>query len=254
MSRRKPSKRPSVGERVIAPFRDLASRMVRAVTDAAAEAISAHLAKGPPQPHTPRDPQTSAPAQPLSSLGAAQKPVVISPASAAAEAQVRSGEKRPNLVDMPSPIARAPWSSQSLAVNTTVAEPISSATTDGIRVTVRSIYLADQSSPEDDRYVFAYAVAIENVGDLPAKLETRHWIITDGVGGIEEVAGDGVVGEQPRLDPGGEFRYTSGCVLNTPIGSMHGTYQMTRDDGSRFDAVIAPFSLVRPTTENRDFN
>jgi ApaG protein len=131
-------------------------------------------------------------------------------------------------------------------VRPTVAEPTSSAITHGIRVTVQSLYLADQSSPEDERYVFAYTVAISNEGQLAAQLRTRHWIITDGRGKVEEVRGDGVVGEQPRLEPGEAFQYTSGCVLTTPVGEMHGTYRFHRDDGSYFDATIAPFSLATP--------
>jgi ApaG protein len=128
----------------------------------------------------------------------------------------------------------------------TVSEPTSTALTSGIRVTVQSIYLPDQSSPDDDRYVFAYTVAITNEGEEPAQLRTRHWIITDGRGEMEEVKGDGVVGEQPRLSPGQTFQYTSGCVLKTPLGTMHGSYQMFRDDGSAFDAEIAPFTLASP--------
>lgn len=130
----------------------------------------------------------------------------------------------------------------------TVAEPTSSAVTDGIRVFVQSLYLPDQSSPRDDRYVFAYTITISNEGGRTAQLKTRHWIITDARGTVEEVRGDGVVGEQPKLQPGQSFQYTSGCVLNTPIGTMHGTYRMWRDDGSFFDAEIAPFSLASPTS------
>jgi len=132
-----------------------------------------------------------------------------------------------------------------------LAEPTSTALTDGIRVTVRAQYLAEQSAPNQGRYVFAYSVTIANEGTGPAQLRTRHWIITDGRGKIEEVQGDGVVGEQPRLVPGQRFQYTSGCVLTTPVGTMHGTYQMYRDDGSMFDAVIAPFSLVMPAPADR---
>lgn len=128
----------------------------------------------------------------------------------------------------------------------TVSEPVSTAVTDGIRVTVRSQYLADQSSPEEDRYVFAYTVKIANEGEATAQLRTRHWIITDGRGVVEEVRGDGVVGEQPRLSPGQTFQYTSGCVLETPVGTMHGSYRFHRDDGTSFDAQIAPFSLASP--------
>lgn len=119
------------------------------------------------------------------------------------------------------------------------------AITEGIRVRVQSHYLAEQSSPPD-RYVFAYTITISNEGAQTAQLRTRHWIITDGRGAIEQVRGDGVVGEQPRLQPGQSFQYTSGCVLTTPVGTMHGTYRMWRDDGSYFDAQIAPFSLASP--------
>lgn len=135
----------------------------------------------------------------------------------------------------------------------TVAEPTSMALTDGIRVRVQSLYLPDQSSPRDERYVFAYTITISNEGERTAQLRTRHWIITDGRGEIEEVKGDGVVGEQPRLAPGQSFQYTSGCVLNTTIGTMHGTYRFWRDDGSYFDAEIAPFSLAAPI-RNEDAN
>ncbi len=131
-------------------------------------------------------------------------------------------------------------------MRTTIAEPTSSALTDGIRVNVRAQYLADQSSPGDDRYVFAYTVRIINEGNQPARLRTRHWIITDGRGTVEEVRGDGVVGEQPRLAPGQTFQYTSGCVLKTAVGTMQGTYQMFRDDGTGFDAEVAAFSLASP--------
>ncbi len=128
----------------------------------------------------------------------------------------------------------------------TVAEPTSTAVTEGIRIRVQSQYLADQSSPPDDRYVFAYTITIANEGIRTAQLRTRHWIISDGRGTVEEVRGDGVVGEQPRLAPGQSFQYTSGCVLTTSVGTMQGTYRMWRDDGAYFDAVIAPFSLASP--------
>ncbi len=131
-------------------------------------------------------------------------------------------------------------------VRPTVAEPTSNAVTHGMRVTVQSLYLADQSSPEAERFVFAYTVAISNEGSTTAQLRTRHWVITDGKGAIEEVRGDGVVGEQPRLEPGESFQYTSGCVLPTPVGEMHGSYRFWRDDGTYFDATIAPFSLATP--------
>lgn len=125
---------------------------------------------------------------------------------------------------------------------------MSTATTQGIRVSVRSRFLPEQSS--GGRWAFAYTVQIENRGTVPAQLRTRHWIITHGDGRREEVRGDGVVGQQPRLEPGQSFEYTSGCVLQTPHGSMHGTYQMFTDDGRSFDAVIAPFSLTQPGALN----
>jgi len=121
--------------------------------------------------------------------------------------------------------------------------------TDGIRVRVQSHYLPEQSSPRDDRFVFAYTITIANESTYTAQLRTRHWIITDGRGSVEEVKGDGVVGEQPRLSPGQSFQYTSGCVLTTPIGTMQGTYRFWRDDGTYFDAQIAAFSLSLPISE-----
>jgi ApaG protein len=141
-------------------------------------------------------------------------------------------------------------SGHSAPVLTNVAKPISSAVTQGISVTVQSTYLPDQSSPKDDRYVFAYTVSIENRGTATAQLRTRHWVITDARGSIDEVRGDGVIGEQPKLSPGQSFQYTSGCVLNTSIGTMQGSYRMWRDDGSYFDADIAPFSLVTPARKS----
>ena len=126
----------------------------------------------------------------------------------------------------------------------------STATTEGIRVSVKSQYLADQSVPQSKRYVFAYTVTIANEGAEPAQLCTRHWIITDGTGKVEEVKGPGVVGQTPYLRPGEQFEYTSGCILQTARGQMHGTYQMVRPDGRMFDAVIAPFLLALPHSLN----
>ncbi len=126
----------------------------------------------------------------------------------------------------------------------------STAVTEGIRISVRSQYVADQSLPLAHRYVFAYTVRIANEGPEPAQLRTRHWIITDGTGKVEEVRGPGVVGQQPLLKPGEHFEYTSGCVLQTPRGEMRGTYQMYRPDGRMFDAVIAPFVLAQPHSLN----
>ena len=126
----------------------------------------------------------------------------------------------------------------------------STALTEGIRVSVNAVYVPEQSSPRARRYVFAYTVRIANEGLEPAQLRTRHWIITDGDGKVEEVKGPGVVGQQPSLKPGEQFEYTSGCILQTPRGQMRGTYQMHRPDGSMFDATIAPFALALPHSLN----
>ena len=115
-----------------------------------------------------------------------------------------------------------------------------------IRVDVDTSYLADQSDPKDKRYVFSYTITIRNEGSVPARLLTRHWIITDSNGKVQEVRGDGVVGEQPYLKPGQGFRYSSGAVLETPVGAMEGSYQMVSDDGDHFDAPIAAFRLAMP--------
>ena len=127
---------------------------------------------------------------------------------------------------------------------------MSTATTEGIKVSVHAVYVPEQSSPRTHRYVFAYTVKIANEGETPAQLRSRHWVITDGDGRIEEVRGPGVVGQQPYLEPGDQFEYTSGCVLTTPRGEMHGTYQMHRPDGSQFEANIAPFDLMLPHSLN----
>ena len=126
----------------------------------------------------------------------------------------------------------------------------SNAVTEGIRVSVRSQYVADQSVPLAKRYVFSYTVRIENEGAEPAQLRTRHWIITDAAGKVEEVKGPGVVGQTPYLRPGEHFEYTSGCVLQTARGEMRGSYQMYRPDGRMFDATIAPFVLALPHSLN----
>jgi len=115
-----------------------------------------------------------------------------------------------------------------------------------ISVDVETTYLDDQSEPREQRYVFAYTITIRNEGEVPAKLLTRHWIITDANGRVQEVRGEGVVGEQPYLKPGQGFRYSSGAVLETPVGTMQGTYQMLADDGAQFDAPIAAFRLAMP--------
>ncbi len=117
-----------------------------------------------------------------------------------------------------------------------------------IQVIVATRFLEDQSIPEDDRYVFAYTIRIENLGEVAAQLVSRHWIITDANGKVEEVRGDGVVGEQPWLQPGGHYEYTSGAVLETGLGTMRGSYQMVAEDGTRFDAMVDPFTLSIPRT------
>ena len=127
---------------------------------------------------------------------------------------------------------------------------MSEAVTQGIRVVVKSVYVPEQSIPMSHRYVFAYTVRISNEGKKPAQLINRHWVITHGSGRVEEVRGPGVVGAQPRLEPGQHFEYTSGCVLSTPHGTMHGSYEMKRDDGGSFQATIAPFSLSMPYALN----
>jgi ApaG protein len=127
---------------------------------------------------------------------------------------------------------------------------VSSAVTEGIRVTVQSAFRPERSEPDKGRWLFTYTVRIENEGDAPAQLLSRRWIITDANGERQEVVGDGVVGHQPKLGPGERFEYTSFCVLETPHGSMRGTYRMVRGDGSTFDARIAPFPLVVPGAVN----
>ena len=115
-----------------------------------------------------------------------------------------------------------------------------------VDVRVRTSYLDNQSEPDANRYVFAYTITITNDGEVPAKLLTRHWVITDGNEKVQEVHGEGVVGEQPHISPGMSFEYTSGAVLETPFGTMHGSYQMLGDDGTQFDAEIPPFLLSVP--------
>lgn len=115
-----------------------------------------------------------------------------------------------------------------------------------IHVHVATSYVDDQSEPDADRYVFAYTITISNDGDESATLVSRHWIITDANGKVQEINGDGVVGEQPHLCPGERFRYSSGAVLKTPVGAMQGLYRMETDAGARFDAPIEPFTLAVP--------
>jgi ApaG protein len=119
---------------------------------------------------------------------------------------------------------------------------------DSILIDVQTQYLDDQSRPDDNRYVFAYTITIRNEGTEPARLMSRHWIITDGNGFVQEVRGEGVVGEQPNLAPGEAFRYTSGAILETSVGTMKGTYEMVADDGTSFEAEIPVFTLSIPRT------
>lgn len=117
-----------------------------------------------------------------------------------------------------------------------------------IDVRVETAYVDKQSDPGLNRYVFAYTVTIRNSGSISARLLTRHWIITDADEKIQEVQGDGVVGEQPYLSPGGTYKYTSGTVIGTPLGMMGGSYQMRADDGTEFEAEIPAFTLAAPMT------
>lgn len=124
----------------------------------------------------------------------------------------------------------------------------SEAVTRHVRVSVTAEYSPDRSKPAETQWFFVYTITIANEGTVPVQLLTRHWIITDGSGHIEEVRGPGVVGQQPALAPGETFTYTSGCPLSTPFGLMQGTYQMITQDGEQFDATIAPFTLSEPYT------
>jgi ApaG protein len=115
-----------------------------------------------------------------------------------------------------------------------------------ISINVDTAYLAEQSDPSADRYVFTYTITITNSGTVAAQLISRHWIITDAENVTQEVKGLGVVGEQPLLRPGEHFEYTSGTALATPVGTMRGTYQMVAEDGNKFDAEIPQFTLSMP--------
>jgi ApaG protein len=130
---------------------------------------------------------------------------------------------------------------EDLGYNRTMSSPANK-----ISVEVETSYVDEQSDPNERRYVFSYTITIRNEGALPARLLTRHWIITDANGKVQEVRGDGVVGEQPHLKPGQGFRYSSGAVLETPVGAMQGSYEMIDDEGQRFDAPIRPFRLAMP--------
>jgi len=128
--------------------------------------------------------------------------------------------------------------------------PTSDATTRGIRVQVESKYVAERSNPAANQWFFAYHITITNHGTETARLVSRHWIITDGNGEVQQVKGPGVVGEQPVLPPGGSFQYTSACPLGTAFGTMHGTFQMIASSGDGFDAEVAPFALGEPYSIN----
>lgn len=119
-----------------------------------------------------------------------------------------------------------------------------------INVVVETQFIEAESNPEEERFVFAYTVTIENHGSMGAKLISRHWLITDANNEQQEVKGQGVIGEQPYLQAGESFSYTSGTMIKTPVGSMQGSYQMTANDGHEFDAIIEPFSLAMPKILN----
>jgi ApaG protein len=117
-----------------------------------------------------------------------------------------------------------------------------------IEIGVETNYIEEQSDPDADRYVFAYTITISNAGAEPAKLLNRHWVITDANGKVQEVRGEGVVGEQPHLEPGERFQYTSGTVIETPVGTMEGEYEMVTDNGASFLAPVNRFTLAIPRT------
>ena len=125
-----------------------------------------------------------------------------------------------------------------------------SATTRGVEVSVESFFLEAQSRPEENRYSYAYRIRLRNVGTETVQLLSRHWIITDSIGKVNHVKGPGVVGEQPVLKPGQEYQYTSGSSLESPMGTMEGTYQMVSDGGEKFDIRIPVFTLAVPGTLN----
>lgn len=126
--------------------------------------------------------------------------------------------------------------------------PVATATTKGIRIDVESLFLPEQSDVAGDRYVFAYRIVITNESETTVQLMRRHWFIHESSGEIREVEGEGVVGEQPVLEPGGSHEYTSGAVLETPAGTMRGTYLMNGEEGGEFDVTIPEFQLRMPRT------
>lgn len=118
---------------------------------------------------------------------------------------------------------------------------------DQIRVSVEPNYLDDESAPDENRFVFSYTVTITNQGEAPAQLLSRHWIITNGdTMDTQEVKGQGVIGQQPKIEPGESYTYTSGTVMEAPVGTMHGSYHMVSTDGTQFDVTIDPFMLAAP--------
>lgn len=123
---------------------------------------------------------------------------------------------------------------------------MSDTTTRGIRIRVSPSYVSEQSDPEEERYLFAYHIRIDNEGDEAVRLISRHWLITDGDGNNSDVQGLGVVGEQPHLGPGESYEYSSACPLPTPVGTMQGSFHMVLDSGEEFDAEIQPFTLAVP--------
>ncbi len=120
------------------------------------------------------------------------------------------------------------------------------AVTEGMRVAVNARYAPEHSDPTNGNWFFVYTILVTNEGSDAVRLESRHWVISDGMGRVEEVRGDGVVGEQPEIGPGESFEYTSGCPLTTPFGSMRGTYRMVRANGTSFEAQIPAFKLSEP--------
>jgi ApaG protein len=127
---------------------------------------------------------------------------------------------------------------------------MSDTVTRGVRIIARPRFVSEQSDPANDQYLFAYHITIRNEGAETVQLISRHWVITNGEGKAEEVRGPGVVGYQPTLKPGEEFQYTSGCPLNSPVGTMHGEFNMVTAKGEKFDALIGPFRLAVPRALN----
>jgi ApaG protein len=128
---------------------------------------------------------------------------------------------------------------------------VSDTTTRGVRILVRPRFIPEQSDPDNSQWLFAYHITIRNIGEHTVQLISRHWVITNGEGKVEEVRGPGVVGYQPVLKPGEEFEYTSGCPLSTPVGTMHGEFNMVvQGSGEKFDAKIDPFRLAVPKALN----